>query len=211
MSQGAFVLRLFDPILSACRIFIALTPRFRRARHSLVFFGFGFIISHSLAVSSRPSAVNSPAPSHSPPSMVTTSPFTYPAPLLGKRGGLRQHGRTRKKGENDHGTDQTPLLHIETTHGAAKRTNLTRYNWMEESRLENKEIARVLWETADLMEIAGEDSFRIRSYRNGATAVEGYPERIVDILRDPQRKVTDIPGIGKGLAHVLAEIEERGS
>ena len=72
--------------------------------------------------------------------------------------------------------------------------------------MENKEIARVLWETADLMEIAGEDSFRIRSYRNGATAVEGYPERIADILRDPERKVTDIPGIGKGLAVVLAEI-----
>jgi len=97
------------------------------------------------------------------------------------------------------------------TRGGAKRTIPTRYNWMEESRLENKDIARVLWETADLMEIAAEDSFRIRSYRNGATAVEGYPERIVDILRDPQRKVTDIPGIGKGLAHVLAEIAERGS
>jgi DNA polymerase (family 10) len=77
--------------------------------------------------------------------------------------------------------------------------------------LENKEIARVLEETADLMEIAGEDSFRIRSYRNGATAVEGYPERIADILRDPKRTVTEIPGIGKGLAHVLAEIVERGS
>jgi DNA polymerase (family X) len=77
--------------------------------------------------------------------------------------------------------------------------------------LENKEIARVLWETADLMEIAGEDGFRIRSYRNGATAVEGHPERIVDILRDSERKVTDIPGIGKGLAHVLAELAERGS
>ncbi len=77
--------------------------------------------------------------------------------------------------------------------------------------MENKEIARVLWETADLMEIAGEDSFRIRSYRNGATAVEGYPERIAGILRDPNRKVTDIPGIGKGLATVLAEIVERSS
>jgi DNA polymerase (family 10) len=77
--------------------------------------------------------------------------------------------------------------------------------------LENKEIARVLWETADLMEIAAEDGFRIRSYRNGATAVEGYPERIADILRDPERKVTDIPGIGKGLAVVLSEIAERGS
>ena len=77
--------------------------------------------------------------------------------------------------------------------------------------MENKEIARVLWETADLMEIAAEDSFRIRSYRNGATAVEGHPERVEDILRDPARTVTDIPGIGKGLAAVLAEIVERRS
>lgn len=77
--------------------------------------------------------------------------------------------------------------------------------------MENKEIARILWETADLMEIAGEDGFRIRSYRNGATAIEGYPERVVDILRDPARKITDIPGIGKGLAHVLSEVAERRS
>ena len=77
--------------------------------------------------------------------------------------------------------------------------------------MENKEIARVLGETADLMEIAAEDGFRIRSYRNGATAVEGYPERIADILKDPARKVTDIPGIGKGLAQVLREIVERRS
>jgi DNA polymerase (family 10) len=77
--------------------------------------------------------------------------------------------------------------------------------------LENREISRILWETADLMEIAAEDSFRIRSYRNGATAVEGHPERIADILRDPARKVTEIPGIGKGLSHVLAEIVERQS
>ena len=77
--------------------------------------------------------------------------------------------------------------------------------------MDNKEIARVLSETADLMEIAGEDGFRIRSYRNGAAAIEGHPERILDILRDSERKVTEIPGIGKGLAHVLQEISERGS
>ncbi len=77
--------------------------------------------------------------------------------------------------------------------------------------MENKDIARLLWETADLMEIAGEDGFRIRSYRNGATAIEGHPERIADILRDPIRRVTDIPGIGKGLALVLNEIIERQS
>src|SRR5437588_4213819 len=88
------------------------------------------------------------------------------------------------------------------------RTRLRNYN---ESSVENKEIARILDETADLMEIAGEDAFRIRSYRNGATAIEGHPERVVDILRDPARKVTEIPGIGKGLATVLAEIVERRS
>jgi DNA polymerase (family 10) len=77
--------------------------------------------------------------------------------------------------------------------------------------MENREIAQLLSETADLMEIAGEDSFRIRSYRNGASAIEGYPERIEDILRDPARSVTDIPGIGKGLAAVLKEIAARGS
>jgi DNA polymerase (family 10) len=77
--------------------------------------------------------------------------------------------------------------------------------------VDNKEMARLLWETADLMEIAGEDGFRIRSYRNGATAVEGFPERIADILRDPERKVTDIPGIGKGLALVLKELTETGT
>ena len=77
--------------------------------------------------------------------------------------------------------------------------------------MENREIARVLAETADLMEIASEDSFRIRSYRNGATAIDGYPERVIDILRDPNRKITEIPGIGKGLATVLQEVVDRGS
>jgi DNA polymerase (family 10) len=77
--------------------------------------------------------------------------------------------------------------------------------------MENREIAHLLSETADLMEIAGEDSFRIRSYRNAASAIDGYPESVSAILRDPEKKVTDIPGIGKGIASVLVEIEQRGS
>ncbi len=77
--------------------------------------------------------------------------------------------------------------------------------------MENREIARLLNGTADLMEIAGEDQFRIRSYRHGAAAIENHPERIEDILKDPSRSVTEIPGIGKGLAAVLQEIAARGS
>jgi DNA polymerase (family X) len=77
--------------------------------------------------------------------------------------------------------------------------------------MENHEIARLLAETGDLMEIAEEDSFRIRSYRNAASVIESYPDPVAAILKDPAKKVTDIPGIGKGMAAVLQEIEERGS
>ncbi len=77
--------------------------------------------------------------------------------------------------------------------------------------MENKEVANLLAETADLMEVAGEDGFRIRSYRNAASVIASYPERVTDIVCNPARKVTEIPGIGKGLAFVLAEICQRGS
>lgn len=77
--------------------------------------------------------------------------------------------------------------------------------------MENRELARILNETADLMEIASEDGFRIRSYRNAATALEGYPERVADIVANPGRKVTEIPGIGKGIGGALEEVIRRGS
>src|SRR5712692_10623379 len=77
--------------------------------------------------------------------------------------------------------------------------------------MENLEFAALLSETADLMEIAAEDPFRIRSYRNAAAAIETCSERIADILANSERTVTEIRGIGKGIAAVLKEISERGS
>lgn len=77
--------------------------------------------------------------------------------------------------------------------------------------MENREFARLLAETADLMEIAGEDPFRIRSYRNAAAAIESYPERVQDILDNPERKITDIPGVGKSIAVAVEQIGQRGS
>lgn len=77
--------------------------------------------------------------------------------------------------------------------------------------MDNREIARILAETADLMEIAAEDGFRIRSYRNAASAIESYPESIWAMASDPGRNFTDVPGVGKGIAGVLKELCERGS
>ncbi|HYP12296.1 MAG TPA: helix-hairpin-helix domain-containing protein, partial [Bryobacteraceae bacterium] len=77
--------------------------------------------------------------------------------------------------------------------------------------MDNRQIATILHETADLMEIANEDAFRIRSYRNAATAIEGHPEQVASIAVAPERKLTDIPGVGKGIASIVAEILARGS
>jgi len=76
--------------------------------------------------------------------------------------------------------------------------------------MDNKEIARILSETADLLEIAGEDSFRIRSYRNAVRSIENLTENLEDILADPDRKLTDIPSIGKGMAAHIEEMCRNG-
>ncbi len=77
--------------------------------------------------------------------------------------------------------------------------------------LTNRRIAVLLQETADLMEIAGLDGFRIRSYRNAAAVIESLPESIAAIAGDPERDLTEIKGIGKSMAAHLKELVERGS
>jgi DNA polymerase (family X) len=76
--------------------------------------------------------------------------------------------------------------------------------------VDNKSIATVLYETADLLEIDGQDSFRIRSYRNAAQAVENHHEQIRDIIADA-KKVLAIAGVGKGMLLNLQELLKEGS
>lgn len=75
--------------------------------------------------------------------------------------------------------------------------------------MDNKAIANVLFETADLLEIDGQDSFRIRSYRNAAQAVENHSQQIKDLMSDP-KQVLAIPGIGKGMLDKLKELLTTG-
>jgi DNA polymerase (family X) len=76
--------------------------------------------------------------------------------------------------------------------------------------MDNKSIANVLYETADLLEIDGQDSFRIRSYRNAAQAVENHSQQIKDIIAEP-KQVLAIPGIGKGMLTNLQGLLKDGS
>jgi DNA polymerase (family X) len=75
--------------------------------------------------------------------------------------------------------------------------------------MDNKAIANLLYETADLLEIDGQDSFRIRSYRNAAQAIENLPQRVADLISEP-KKLLAIPGIGKGMAANLKELFAEG-
>ena len=75
--------------------------------------------------------------------------------------------------------------------------------------MDNKAIANVFYETADLMEVQGDDSFRIRSYRRAAEAIEGHPQQVADIVND-QKALLAIPGIGKGMVLNLQEMFREG-
>jgi len=81
--------------------------------------------------------------------------------------------------------------------------------WFIFKFVDNKAIANILFETADLLEIDGQDSFRIRSYRNAAQAIENHSHQIKDIIGDPKQVLT-IPGIGKGMLTNLQEIFSTG-
>ncbi len=75
--------------------------------------------------------------------------------------------------------------------------------------MDNKAIAHVFYETADLMEVNGDDSFRIRSYRRAAEALEGHPQQVSELLDEP-KKLLGIPGIGKGMAANIQELCREG-
>jgi len=67
----------------------------------------------------------------------------------------------------------------------------------------------VLYETADLMEVRGDDSFRIRSYRNAAQALESLPTPVSE-LADDTKKLLEIPGVGKSMASHIQELFREG-
>lgn len=69
----------------------------------------------------------------------------------------------------------------------------------------NAELADILRQHADLMEIAGENRFRVNAYRKAADAINAHPRAVAD-EPDP----TVIPGVGAGIALAVAEIVATG-
>jgi DNA polymerase (family 10) len=75
--------------------------------------------------------------------------------------------------------------------------------------MENKEVARILRETAQLLEIDGAIIGRYRSYEKVAELLYSLHERIEDICKDP-KKLRELPGVGENMAEHICEILKTG-
>lgn len=73
--------------------------------------------------------------------------------------------------------------------------------------MKNQEIARIFNEIADILEIKGDNPFRIRAYRRAAQNIEGFP---MDVAEASEEELLKIPGIGQDLAGKIIEYVKTG-
>ncbi|MEW6163297.1 MAG: DNA polymerase/3'-5' exonuclease PolX [Nitrospirota bacterium] len=73
--------------------------------------------------------------------------------------------------------------------------------------MKNQEIARIFNDIADLLEIKGENPFRIRAYRHAAQNIEGLT---MDVAETPRDELMKVPGIGQDLAGKIEEYVKTG-
>ena len=78
--------------------------------------------------------------------------------------------------------------------------------------MDNETIARRFFRLAALMDIRGDDPFRLRSYRNAAEAIETWPTPLQKIAAEEGiAGLQAIPGVGKAIAGKIMELLDRGS
>jgi DNA polymerase (family X) len=78
--------------------------------------------------------------------------------------------------------------------------------------MDNPSIARRFYRLAALMEIRGDDPFRLRSYRNAAEAIETWPTPLTELAaREGLTGLQTIPGVGKAIANKVMDLLARGT
>ena len=75
--------------------------------------------------------------------------------------------------------------------------------------MDNKQIARILRDTAQLLEIDGAIIGRYRSYEKAAELIDSLPESIEQLVKEPE-KLEELPGIGERMVEHLQEIVKTG-
>jgi putative hydrolase len=75
----------------------------------------------------------------------------------------------------------------------------------------NTQIADVLEEIADILELQDANPFRVRAYHTGAQSVRSADQSVADLVRHNQyEELKDLPGIGEGIAAVIGEYVTSG-
>jgi DNA polymerase (family 10) len=77
--------------------------------------------------------------------------------------------------------------------------------------MQNAEIARLLSDVADLLEISAGNPFKVRAYRNAARTVADHPDPIAELVRGGEFDLTELPGIGGGIAKEITALVETGA
>ena len=75
--------------------------------------------------------------------------------------------------------------------------------------VQNAEVAAMFDQAAELLEIEGENQFRVRAYRRAARVVEGLPQSLKSLIAAGS-DLSQLPGIGKDLAGKIADIMRTG-
>ncbi len=74
--------------------------------------------------------------------------------------------------------------------------------------MKNQEVASLLYEIADLLELKDENVFKIRAYRRAAQSIETLSKPVEDFYKED--KLTEVPGVGAGIAEKIIELLETG-
>src|SRR5436309_10420716 len=77
--------------------------------------------------------------------------------------------------------------------------------------MQNAEIARLLGEVADLLEISAGNPFKVRAYRNAARTVADHPDPLSELVKEETFDLTDLPGIGGSIAKEITALLETGT
>jgi DNA polymerase (family 10) len=75
--------------------------------------------------------------------------------------------------------------------------------------MRNEEVVAMLEETADLMEIAGENPFKARAYRRAADAIAALKEPVEELVRT--KRLNQIEGVGESIARDITEFLQKGT
>ena len=75
--------------------------------------------------------------------------------------------------------------------------------------MRNTAIAKVFSDIADLLELKGENQFKIRAYQKAVRAIEHYPKEI-RIMIDEGEDLKNIPGVGDAIAKKTTELVKTG-